>query len=233
VVEIAVDNRRDSVEAVGLADAAQSLLADQQEDEGELSEVPTQTQSVDENEDEDEADVDTPVNATSPEEGAELRELASRRRRRRRRMFLGRQNMYRCMHGVPSFKWSNSLARSAERWANTKSRWHSSRAFKDYGENMCWDMSSTKKCVDFWYDEIEEWDGSLRRRRGAMSRSKWSMLHYAQVVWKRTKYVGCGTSRRRAIMVCQYKPQGCWAGPCPNCWKSNVNGPKKIKSSCR
>jgi len=165
----------------------------------------------------------------SNKEEAEPRRLTSSKDKRTIMKYV---NQIRCMHKVKSFKWSKSLASQAQSWANTGSMSHSNArgAFTKYGENMCWGMS-IKKCVKFWYAEIKHTSGGRQRS------ANWATSHYSQLVWKRTKYIGCGINKRMSgymspLIVCQFKKRGNWAGRCPDCYASNVYGPKKSRSRC-
>ena len=142
-----------------------------------------------------------------------------------KKQFLKYQNQIRCMHGVPYFTWSSSLARAAQSWANKGHKYHSTSlgAFRKYGENMCWGQT-IKQCVQFWYKEIKNTNG------GRLKSANYGASHYSQLVWKRTHQVGCG--KAHGIIVCQYKKRGNWAGQCPDCYASNVYGPKHSKSHC-
>ena len=88
---------------------------------------------------------------------------------------------------------------------------------------MCWGQT-IKQCVQFRYKEIKHTNG------GRLKSANYGASHYSQLVWKRTHQVGCG--KAHGIIVCQYKKRGNWAGQCPDCYASNVYGPKRSKSHC-
>lgn len=185
------------------------------------------------NEEEDKAnELAIPDDMTAKEsnkEDAEARRLTSSSDKRTMMKYV---NQIRCMHEVPLFKWSAALATSAQSWADTGQKSHSTSrgAFTKYGENMCWGQS-IKKCVNFWYAEIKHTSG------GRQTSANWATSHYSQLVWKATHYIGCGINNHMSgysspLIICQFKKRGNWAGACPDCYASNVYGPKKSKSSC-
>ncbi len=67
--------------------------------------------------------------------------------------------------------------------------------------------------VNRWRNEKASWDNMT----GTCLTGK-VCTHYTQVVWKKTKEVGCGinrdiTGKWRAMLVCNYDPAGNRPGP--------------------
>ena len=113
-----------------------------------------------------------------------------------------RREKYHAIYGgsyVP-MKWSASLAASAQSYAEEMAVtgvWAHSDS--DYGENLAW--NSGEEHLDIpnvmtrWVeDEEASWGG-----------------HFTQVLWRATKYVGCGrasSSEHGSFQVCQYVTPG-------------------------
>lgn len=138
---------------------------------------------------------------------------------------LQRQNMYRCMHGVPPLSWSADLAQIAQKYADHQhghmehSQWAHEHGL---GENLYWSSPTMNpvKGVDSWYNEIK------LTNDGKVSAFSSGTGHYTQVVWRSTTEVGCG--QKDGLLVCNYKPSGNMAGE----FSANVNSPVKSKSAC-
>ena len=117
-------------------------------------------------------------------------------------------NNYRQKHEVPPLKWSNSCAKDAQIWAeklaNENKFEHSNNP--RYGENIAkaTKMNPTAdEIVWHWYREVENYDFSkLEFQKGTG--------HWAQVVWRSTKYAGFGYAKRgdSTIIVGNYKCPG-------------------------
>merc|ERR1719172_539097 len=144
---------------------------------------------------------------------------------------LDRHNKYRCMHGVPLFKWNDAIAKNAAAWAVKAGGQmvHSPQSFRSHvggfsyvGENLAWGtgVTSTPAGVDMWYNEIKQTHG------GIVPNFMPGTGHYTQVVWKSSTNLGCGVFKQ--LLVCQYGPGGNMMGQ----FTSNVNGPKKSSSQC-
>ncbi|HEY9632097.1 MAG TPA: CAP domain-containing protein [Coleofasciculaceae cyanobacterium] len=135
---------------------------------------------------------------------------------------LAAHNKYRLEVGVPSLKWSDSLANSAQKWAeqlaSTGSFEHSS---SQYGENLWAGTSeaySQTQMVDDWGDEKQYFIPNSSFPNTC--RENWSQCgHYTQIIWKDTQQVGCGLATNKKTkndyFVCQYNPPGNYEGQKP------------------
>lgn len=120
--------------------------------------------------------------------------------------WLQAHNNYRALHGVPAVTWSNTVAASAQAYADTCPESHSGG---QYGENMAWasyDLGESG-AVKLWYDEEPLYDYG---KPGFSDETG----HFTQVVWKSTIEIGCGyatncnISGMNYVWVCQYNPHG-------------------------
>lgn len=135
-------------------------------------------------------------------------------------------NVLRSQVGVAALTYSDSLAASAQVWAdklkasNNCNMQHSSGAV---GENLYWasawsngpaqNVKSTQ-VVTAWGNEKADYTyASNRCTAGKMCG------HYTQVVWKDTTSVGCGMAvcdnPKNQVWVCQYSPAGNYVGQRP------------------
>ncbi|MCA1991366.1 MAG: CAP domain-containing protein, partial [Coleofasciculus sp. S288] len=134
---------------------------------------------------------------------------------------LAAHNKYRREVGVPPLKWSDSLASSAQKWAehlaSIETLEHSSA---NYGENL-WAGSpglfSQTQMVDDWGSEKDSFipDSTFPDT----CRGGWqNCAHYTQLIWRSTKEVGCGLARKEDTnyLVCQYNPPGNIQGERPD-----------------
>lgn len=137
---------------------------------------------------------------------------------------LDAQNRLREKHCAPPLAWSDDLARTAQGWADTLQKRgcalaHSRTA---HGENLLGGTAggqSPEGVARVWYGEIDRYDfgkGSFSAKTG----------HFTQLVWARSRHVGCGkaTCRDGEVWVCNYDPPGNVEGE----YKQNV-----LPSSCR
>ena len=144
---------------------------------------------------------------------------------------LAAHDEWRSKVGVGPLAWSDSLAASAQDWAEhirqTRScridaSAHSQRA--DIGENLAYyspirssDGSTRQQSIgasrvtNDWGREKRNYDAASNSCRGICG-------HYTQVVWRDTEQVGCGRavcSDQSQVWVCQYSPPGNYIGRKP------------------
>jgi uncharacterized protein YkwD len=120
--------------------------------------------------------------------------------------WLQAHNNYRTLHGVPSVTWSETVAASAQAYADTCPTGHSGSG---YGENIAWASydPGMSMVVQWWYDEEPLYDYN---NPGYTSGTG----HFTQVVWKGTTEIGCGfatgcsSPSSANVWVCRYNPPG-------------------------
>lgn len=140
-------------------------------------------------------------------------------------------NKIRANHGLPSLKWSDTLASYAQEWANhlastnyCKMRHRPSSS--PYGENLWWASPrrwsnglrelqeiDIHRVVNDWASEIEFYDYSSNRCQPGQQCG-----HYTQIVWRETTEVGCAyrqCSDLSQLWVCNYNPPGNYIGERP------------------
>jgi pathogenesis-related protein 1 len=128
-------------------------------------------------------------------------------------------NSERAAVGVPPLVWSDTLAASAQAWAEhlatMKEMVHSGP-----GENIAgfnWEDGPTAPYgASLWVAEKQNWRG------GVLTEENWYPTgHYTQMVWRNTQEVGCGAAPPGAggptwsTLVCQYNPPGNYMGQAP------------------
>jgi Cysteine-rich secretory protein family/LysM domain len=128
---------------------------------------------------------------------------------------LDAHNNYRAEVGVPPLQWSDSLAASAQQWANYLA---STGQFKHsgtngVGENLAqgsppgsWTVT---QLVDIWGAEKQYFTEGIFPN--VSSTGNWEDVgHYTQMVWRNTTQVGCGvaTGNGNIVLVGQYTPPG-------------------------
>lgn len=104
--------------------------------------------------------------------------------------------------GVKALTWSNKLARVAQKWAeHLAARGTFEHSGSKYGENLA-GSRSVEGAVGLWADE------KALFKKGVGYRPETG--HYTQMVWNKTKSVGCGKADgpRFTIWVCNYDPPG-------------------------
>ena len=135
---------------------------------------------------------------------------------------LGIHNRERADVGVQPLSWSDSLAASAQSWAEhmaTIDQMVHSDNFS-YGENLAGqshgnspgNLDTLTKMVESWAVEKENWHG------GVLTEENVDLVgHYTQMVWKDTKQVGCGVASASVndYLVCHYSPAGNSNGKAP------------------
>jgi pathogenesis-related protein 1 len=121
---------------------------------------------------------------------------------------LDAHNAVRAAVGVPPLMWSAQLAEVAQDWANhliaTGSLSH--RPSNRYGENLysiSGGAASPAQVVKYWADEARGYDIASNACAGVCG-------HYTQIVWGKTRAVGCAVANdaQREVWVCNYDPPG-------------------------
>ena len=124
-------------------------------------------------------------------------------------------NRCRAEVGVAPLQWSDSLAASAQQWANhlaaTGTFEHSHS-----GENLARGTTgaySVTRLFGMWENEKQHFvNGTFPN---VSSDGNWmSVGHYTQVVWRDTTEVGCGLASGNGndVLVCHYNPAGNMSG---------------------
>jgi uncharacterized protein YkwD len=130
---------------------------------------------------------------------------------------LAAHNAVRTRAGVPPLTCSNELASVARQWA--ASLLHNGKFShtpnSKYGENLFevrGSKASPAEVVGEWAAEAKDYNPAKNTcREGAVCG------HYTQLIWRRTKHVGCAVARGggREFWVCNYDPPGNWVGQRP------------------
>jgi pathogenesis-related protein 1 len=121
---------------------------------------------------------------------------------------LDAHNAIRTRVGVMPQVWSDQLAGVAQDWAThlIATGGLSHRPSNRYGENIYTIAGGTvspRPVVSYWAGEARGFDIRSNTCKGVCG-------HYTQVVWDKTRSVGCAvaTDRRREVWVCNYDPPG-------------------------
>jgi len=118
---------------------------------------------------------------------------------------------------LPPLNWSQSVAESAQSWADTlgEAGCSMTHSKSKYGENLYYAWTTGRlvldpeTAVDRWVAEDKYYNYS----KNTCAKDQ-QCGHYTQVVWKDTREVGCGfsvcstQSKNTQIWVCQYSPAG-------------------------
>ena len=121
---------------------------------------------------------------------------------------LDAHNAIRARVGVPPLVWSDRLVQVAQDWANhliaTGALSH--RPNNRYGENIyaiAGGHATPAEVVDLWAKEARGYDIRSNACSGVCG-------HYPQIVWGKTRAVGCAVARnpQREVWVCNYDPPG-------------------------
>ena len=141
-------------------------------------------------------------------------------------LLLATHNAARSAVGVGPLQWSNTVALSAQAWADQLAEkescaWRHSTT--EYGENIFYSWTTNKSArrsanepVDWWVAEKADYTYSSNSCASGKVCG-----HYTQVVWEDTTHVGCGKSsctsadRFEEVWVCQYNPPGNFVGEQP------------------
>jgi uncharacterized protein YkwD len=120
--------------------------------------------------------------------------------------------------GVPDLQWSTQLARTARSWAERLQgegcQMRHSGA-EGIGENLAWSAGrrlSVSDVVGLWVSEARAFNAAT----GACAPGA-ACGHYTQIVWRGTRFVGCGMARcgGSEVWVCNYSPPGNYVGERP------------------
>jgi uncharacterized protein YkwD len=133
---------------------------------------------------------------------------------------LGIHNRERAAVGVPPLVWSDSLAASAQTWAEhlatINQMVHSPSTGRSYGQNIAGSThgfgDTLPTMVESWVAEKKNWHG------GVLTEENWyPTSHYTAMVWKTTTEIGCGmaTGSVNDYLVCHYSPWGNFIGQSP------------------
>jgi len=117
---------------------------------------------------------------------------------------LDAHNAIRSRVGLPPLVWSDQLAKVAQDWANHLIA--TDRPNNRYGENIyaiSGGHATPAEVVDLWAKEARGYDIRSNACSGVCG-------HYTQIVWAKTRAVGCAVARnpQREVWVCNYDPPG-------------------------
>lgn len=125
---------------------------------------------------------------------------------------LTRHNYYRSQHQVGSLTRSSEIEAYAQNYSNylvsINSLTHSQGP---YGENLYLGPKGSSigvSAVDMWYEEVSDYDFSNPGYKSGIG-------HFTQLVWKNSKYLGCGVgcgSNNYCFVSCNYSPAGNYLG---------------------
>ncbi|XP_077292836.1 uncharacterized protein LOC143915889 [Arctopsyche grandis] len=119
--------------------------------------------------------------------------------------------------------WDDKLQALAQHWAHQGKREHNQQRHDDrfkVGENIYYMFDSRAEIKANWTVAIDDWYAENKLYTFSTGFSA-STGHYTQLVWAKTKYVGCGYSHYRehglthGTYVCNYGPAGNWIGEYP------------------
>lgn len=122
---------------------------------------------------------------------------------------LDAHNKYREEVSVPPLEWSDSLASSAQKWAEQLAA-RGTLQHSRPGENL-WSGSSgafsQTQMVDLWGSEKQFFIPGQPYPNACQGGT---CGHYTQIIWKNTTEVGCGLASGEGddYLVCQYNPPG-------------------------
>lgn len=123
---------------------------------------------------------------------------------------LDRHNQLREKHCAPPLRWSETLQKLAQDWADQLR--DAGCAFEHrpnnrVGENLTFFAPRTSQRPEDvaygWYSEVSLYDF-------AKGKFDFSTGHFTQLVWRGTRHLGCGVSTCNGgeIWVCNYDPPG-------------------------
>ena len=134
------------------------------------------------------------------------------------REIYGYHNKVRREVGVEPLKWSRSLARFAQQWADELARTScrmKHRSDHQFGENLFIGTAGRFRALHAakaWEAEKPLYEG------GVLTRKNWKPAgHYTQMVWRDTRRFGCGEAECNGMLmvVCNYDPPGNYIGQRP------------------
>ncbi len=133
------------------------------------------------------------------------------------KQMVGAHNSWRKRTGVAPLSWSPRLASFAQEWANTLAARDEfrHRDNNNYGENLAASQGkslSPNGVVWLWGEEVKDYDYKTNScKSGEMCG------HYTQLVWHKTKEVGCAKAEtgNKEVWVCNYNPPGNYRGQKP------------------
>jgi pathogenesis-related protein 1 len=110
---------------------------------------------------------------------------------------LAAHNAVRARVAVQPFVWSAQLAEVAQDWANHLI------AIGSFSHRLSGGTASPAQVVGYWDEEAHGYDLRSNTCAGVCG-------HYSQIVWEKTRAVGCAVAadRRREVWVCNYDPPG-------------------------
>jgi uncharacterized protein YkwD len=109
---------------------------------------------------------------------------------------------------LPRLEWDCKLGSEAQRWAKNGRFLHSSTQL---GENLFVSSNAAEpveSVVAKWLGEKRNYD-----EKSGECRPGTVCTHFTQLVWRATKYFGCGVNRNaekpwKMLVVCHYSPAG-------------------------
>jgi len=119
-------------------------------------------------------------------------------------------NADRAKVGVPPLVWSAALAERAQKWADTLAATGELKLDSGIeGQNIASHPRSAQRNVAY---VVREWAAQAKNfdyEKNACADGA-TCANYTLIVWRATKYVGCGTAHdaQRDIFVCDYDPPG-------------------------
>jgi hypothetical protein len=121
---------------------------------------------------------------------------------------------------IEPFTYSDELAKSAQKWANTIAKSNSlkhSQGRNKIGENLAMGTTgvyTTDKLINLWVNEKRYFRNRAFGNQCSTTGQWKDVAHYTQMIWRNTKEVGCalGKNSKNTFMVCHYKPTGNWVG---------------------
>jgi pathogenesis-related protein 1 len=131
-------------------------------------------------------------------------------------------NAVRTPLNIPKLEWSDAIGGFAQQWADylaiengckLQHRPSSGPWGQKYGENIFWRSAPTTvdEAVNAWSAEAADYDHATNTCAGICG-------HYTQMVWAKTRYLGCGVAACPGggeMWVCNYDPRGNYFGQAP------------------